>query len=220
VQRPIFLETTVVPDDWIKDVDVATKLGLLRRKRTWVILFLSEVLSEKGVYVAIDATRILQMKARNVQLIIAGDGNDLADAQAYVRRTMTKDVTFCGYVSGNTKRRLFQQADILCLPTMLNEGLPIAVVEAMCFGLPVVTRAAGGLKDLFEKTMFGGITESKDSVAIAEQIDRLIRDGDLYARVAWNNYIYCRNNCLASGGSARLRRIYNLISIPRRYGCS
>jgi glycosyltransferase involved in cell wall biosynthesis len=220
VQRPIFLETTVVPDSWIIDVDVATKLARRRGKRPCIILFLSEVLSEKGVYVAIEATRILQMKGHNVQLIIAGDGHDLASAQAYVRRSVMQDVTFCGYVSGHRKRRLFQQSDIFCLPTMLNEGLPIAVLEAMCFGLPVVTRAAGGLKDLFAKTMFGCITESKDATVIAEQLERLIRDDELYAKVAWNNYTYCKNNCLASGGSERLRRIYDFISIQRRYGCS
>src|SRR5215468_1881184 len=56
VKRPIFVETTVVPDDWTKDVDLEKKLKSLHRKSKWVILFLAEVLSKKGVFVAIEAT--------------------------------------------------------------------------------------------------------------------------------------------------------------------
>ena len=215
VQRPIFLETTVVADDWTKDVHLEKKLAALKGTKTWTILFLAEILREKGVFLAIEATRILQMKFRNVKLIIAGDGTNLVDAQMYVRNSMMEGVTFSGYVSGTEKRNVFEQSDIFCLPTMFDEGLPIAVVEAMCFGLPVVTRAAGGLKDLFERTVFGCMTESKDAVIIAEKVEQLICDTDLYARIAWNNYMYSRNHFLASSASERLRCIYELISDSR-----
>jgi len=213
VKRPIFVETTVVPDDWTKDVDLEKKLKSLHRKSKWVILFLAEVLSKKGVFVAIEATRILQKKYHNVELVIAGDGNDLAGAQEYVRRTMMENVTFSGYVSGNEKRNVFAQSDIFCLPTMLSEGLPVAVVEAMCFGLPVVTRAVGGLKDLSQRVSLGCITASKDAIVIAEKLETLICDSDLYASIARNNYIYSREHFPASTASKRLRCIYDSISI-------
>src|SRR5262245_24671474 len=78
IQRPVFLETTIVPDDWTKNVDLEKKLQALQQKSKWTILFLAEVIGDKGVYLAIDAIRILREKFSNVELIIAGDGMDLA----------------------------------------------------------------------------------------------------------------------------------------------
>jgi glycosyltransferase involved in cell wall biosynthesis len=211
IQRPVFLETTIVPDDWTKNVDLEKKLQALQQKSKWTILFLAEIIGDKGVYLAIDAIRILRGKFSNVELIIAGDGIDLACAQAYVRRTMVGGVIFTGYVSGLAKRKVLEESDIFCLPTLLSEGLPVAVVEAMCFGLPIVTRAVGGLKDLFEETNCGYITKSKDGAVIAELLAQLIGDRKQYARIARNNYLYSRNHFLASTAAQRLRCIYDTV---------
>jgi glycosyltransferase involved in cell wall biosynthesis len=157
VACPIFIETTVVRDECLVGFDLVEKLSLLPHKKNWKILFLAEIVRDKGIYEVLEATRLLQQRHSNIELIIAGDGPDLAGVKQRVRDTGMPGVIFMGYVLGPAKRQVFEDSDIYCLPTY-SEGLPTSVLEAMSYGLPVVTTAVGGLQDLFEKSSFGFLT--------------------------------------------------------------
>ncbi len=69
---------------------------------------------------------------------------------------------FLGHVSGAAKTQAFRAADIY-LFTSLAEGMPNSVLEAMAFGLPIVTRPVGGIRDFFEDGRMGYATDSLDS---------------------------------------------------------
>jgi glycosyltransferase involved in cell wall biosynthesis len=86
--------------------------------------------------------------------------------------------------------------------------MPNAVLEAMAFGLPVVTRSVGGMKDFFEDGKMGFITESRDPAVFAEFLARLGADSVLRTSMGRYNRAYARGRFAASVVAARLLEIY------------
>ena len=72
--------------------------------------------------------------------------------------------------------------DLLLHPA-LKEGLGLAVLEAMSVGVPVAASAAGGLVDIVDDGVSGVLVPPGDARAWAEAADRLMRDGELRARL-------------------------------------
>jgi glycosyltransferase involved in cell wall biosynthesis len=81
------------------------------------------------------------------------------------------------------------QADLFFFPSY-GEGMPIVVLEAMLYGLPVVSRPVGGLPDLIENDRTGYLVDSLDAEAFVEPILTLIRNKDLYRNISQYNHQY------------------------------
>lgn len=114
-----------------KNIDA---FGLEPRK---YILFLSRLVPEKGCHYLV---RAFQELDTSMKLVIAGGAGH---TEEYVRRLKNlaganDRIVFTGFVSGRTLRELFSQAYLYVLPSEI-EGLPISLLEALSFGLCVVT---------------------------------------------------------------------------------
>jgi glycosyltransferase involved in cell wall biosynthesis len=72
-----------------------------------------------------------------------------------------------------------QAFDIFALPSTGNEGVPQALMQAMACELPVVTTRAGAIPELAHDEKTALIVPTEDSDALAANIDRLLRDGEL-----------------------------------------
>jgi len=208
VTQKIYCDGMVVDDAALKNFDIRKVRADRKNCKKWRILFLARLLRDKGLYTTIEAFSLLQNKYPMFELIIAGDGEELENAKSLVDRRAISNVTFSGYVVGEEKTNLFKDAHICCFPTYYGEGLPTTVCESMAFGLPVVTRPVGGIADFFENEKHGFVTTSKEPQTIANLIERLFVDRQLYERISFCNYKYAQSNFLASSAARRLERIY------------
>lgn len=206
-KQKIYIETTSIDDELSRNVDVNKKIEIPSVNHAVTILFLSRIEKEKGIYQAIDAIDILFKKNVNILLIIAGDGSELDHCKEYVRRKSIENINFVGYVIGKQKQDVFLKADIYLFPTY-GEGCPITVLEAMAFGLPVVTRNVGGLRDFFEDGKHGFVTESKCPEVYAFLLEKLITNKSLRHEISLFNYKYAQENFLASDVTKRIETIY------------
>jgi glycosyltransferase involved in cell wall biosynthesis len=103
------------------------------------VLAAGRLTPEKGFADAIDACR-----AQGLPLVVAGDGPELAALRA---RAAGGDVVFTGRVSPDELARLRAEAAAAVVPSRYQEILPLAALEAMAAGLPVVASRAGGLSE-------------------------------------------------------------------------
>jgi len=174
------------------------------------ILFLSRLDDiEKGMYQTIDAFAIVRQNIHiPLELIIAGDGTLLNDIKCYVMQKQIPGVIFPGYIRGKQKAELFSQAFMYCLPTYYSEGLPISILEAMAFGLPVVTRYAGGIGDFFINGEHGFITDSVEPEQFADYLVTLLTDTVLYDKITTTNFHYAQKHFMASKIAQELEAIY------------
>ena len=200
INSPIFLETTKVDDDLIVNFNINKKNYTNRN-----ILFLSRIEKAKGIYEVINAIQLL--KQQNIKLIIAGTGNELTNVKQYVQNNNIANIEFIGFVSGTEIVKVFNNSLIYILPSY-SEGMPNSVLEAMVFGLPVITRPVGGLKDFFEDGKMGYITESKDPEVYAKLIRKLLDDTNEIKKIGKYNHEYAKNRFLASKVAKSLEQIY------------
>lgn len=155
------------------------------------ILFLARLEKSKGIFEAIDAFAILKNKYSNIIMTIAGDGFEYYNVFDYLNSKSLDNVTLTNFIEFNQKRDVFVSADIYLLPSY-SEGMPSSLIEAMAFGLPVVTRPVGGISDFFVNGINGYMTESLDPAVFATLIESIFFDPDKMRRMALNNYRYAK----------------------------
>ena len=103
-------------------------------------------------------------------LVVAGDGPD-----AERLRASAPEVRFTGRVGPGELDELRAGAALALVPSRYQEILPLAALEAMAAGLPVVASRAGGLAELVPEP---GLHPPGDAEAMAERIRSLWRDDD------------------------------------------
>jgi len=211
LKQPIYMETTAIDDTLIRGIDIQSILRNRIEDGKRRILFLARIIKEKGIYETIEAFSLLQRKHLNYELLIAGEGPELRAVKDYLRKKIIPNVEFAPYVKGEDKKRVFLRSHIYCFPSYYSEGLPISLLEAMAFGLPIIATSAGGIKDFFEEGKHGFIVDSKDLSGLASRMEKILSDRELYEKISFYNYDYARKNFMASKAAGRLEEIYKEI---------
>jgi glycosyltransferase involved in cell wall biosynthesis len=217
VAPPTFIETTVVDDAvFARDADPGVaSTGLRVAGAPCRILYLGRLDTGKGLPEAIEAFARLQQRWPLVSLTVAGEGPERQAAEQDVSNWGLHNVRFLGHVSGAAKAQAFQESDIY-LFTSLAEGMPNSVLEAMAFGLPIVTRPVGGIRDFFEDGRMGYATDSLDPGDYTERLGRLVSDPALCQSMGQYNREYARRRFSASMVAARLQAIYTQVMARTR----
>ena len=139
ISTKIVRETTHVANELLAGYDNR------RDDNNRTVLFMSRVQKDKGIYRVIEIHLALQQLNPEYKLIIAGDGDHLQEVKSYINKNQIPNVIFSGYVRGQEKSILLKRSGLFILASE-SEGMPIAVLEAMAFGLPVVNDSCGWLK--------------------------------------------------------------------------
>ena len=113
------------------------------------LLFLGRLCASKGLYDLLPALAELRRKHTSLTLVCCGDGEIDAAVKCAKRLGIADSVTFFNWVEGEQKRQLLLESAIYVLPSY-KEGLPMAVLEAMAAGMPVVSTTVGGIPDAIE----------------------------------------------------------------------
>jgi L-malate glycosyltransferase len=134
---------------------------------------------------AVQAFALVLRDFPEATLTMAGqDRGRLAAVQALCDSSGIEDrVRFPGFLDDEGKRREFADHDIF-LNTNRIDNMPVSVVEACAFGLPVVATAVGGLPDLLEDERTGMLVAPDDPAAMAASVVRLLRDAGLAERLS------------------------------------
>ncbi|MFT5735782.1 MAG: glycosyltransferase involved in cell wall biosynthesis [Maribacter sp.] len=199
----IALETTAVDNDLLKNYrhNQRPRIGDGFR-----ILFLSRLLKEKGVYETIEAFRNISKDYSSVQLTIAGDGAEFEALKQFIKND--DNILMTGNVSGKEKINVFSTSDIYCLPSYYGEGLPTTVLEAMAFGIPVITTRAGGLKTFFQENKMGYFVEYKNPKGLEQKLRMLISNPEDAYKIGKFNHQFAMKNVM---GDKVAKKIYGHI---------
>ncbi|KAF0236785.1 MAG: group 1 glycosyl [Prolixibacteraceae bacterium] len=145
------------------------------------ILFLSNLIESKGVFVLLAACSILLQKGITFKCdFVGGEGDINADQfQTKVRLLrLTNHVRYFGLKYGEEKNRAFCEADIFALPTS-EDCFPLVLLEAMQNGLPIVSTFEGGIKDIVEDNVTGYLVQQKNVQSLAAKLELLIQNSEL-----------------------------------------
>jgi glycosyltransferase involved in cell wall biosynthesis len=210
--KEIHIATTVIEDIWLKDFNLDDKLTATETKsKQFCVLFVSRIIKEKGIFELLDGFKLVNQKYPDSKLVIVGDGKEFDHMKQYTIANSINNVDYTGFLSGVEKYNKFREADMLILPSY-TEGMPTVIVEAMAFGLPVVASKVGGIPDLIKNDEFGYLLNEITALDIAQNIEKLIIDKVQLQKISKHNYLYAKENLVASRLVKKLEDIYqNLI---------
>lgn len=150
-----------------------------------ILLFSGTVCEAKGYKDLIRAFSKVAAKHTDWKLVLAGNG-EIAQAHGLAEELGVADkVVIPGWVRGEDKDRLFSCAGAFCLPSYA-EGLPMAVLEAFAYGLPVITTPVGAIPDIADNGQNVLLFDCGDVDELANSIEKVISDRVLRERLADN----------------------------------
>jgi glycosyltransferase involved in cell wall biosynthesis len=144
----------------------------------------------KGHEVLIEAAALLRREGIDLRVVLVGDGVLRRRLEARVARAGLGDVvTLRGALPHQEIPAVLAGATALVLPSVTArdgqmEGIPVALMEAMAAGVPVVASRLSGIPELVRDGETGLLVPERDPVALASAMDRLARDPVLAARLA------------------------------------
>jgi glycosyltransferase involved in cell wall biosynthesis len=151
------------------------------------ILFAGRLIREKGIFDLLEAFAAMRTR-EGAHLTIAGEGPELAALRARAVELGVADaVTTTGHLGEDDLACLYLKADIFVLPTYFGEGLPTVLLEAMGYGLPIVTTRLRGAADHLVGGENAVFVEPRDPRALASVLDGMLADADVRAAMADRN---------------------------------
>lgn len=208
--RKFYFETSIADDTYIEPDYIDKRLAEINGRNKINLLFISRIVKNKGLYLAISVFQKLKSYFQNedIRLLIAGDGDLLSEIQEYVKLNKIEDIEFLGHVKNKVKDQVFRSSHLLLFPSF-SEGLPNCIMESCLYGLPVVSREVGGIGDWIINGHNGYITDSKLAEEFAEKIKEIITDIEMFKMIARNNHNMATKNFVPVVVKNRILNIYS-----------
>ena len=108
-----------------------------------IVLYVGRVAAEKDVDLLPEVMRRLQVRQKNVTLVVTGDG----PALPALRSEAPEGTVFTGFLRGEELAQAYASSDLFLTPSS-TETFGNVVLEAMASGLPVIAADAGGFKNI------------------------------------------------------------------------
>ena len=143
------------------------------------LLFLSNLIESKGIFILLESLKILKDKHINFHCNLVGGEGDITNYSLMLKLeelNLNNEVSFLGKKYGHNKNSIYKKSDIFVFPTFYqNECFPLVILEAMMFGLPVISTNEGGIPDIVKDHETGYVVEKKSSMQLAQKIEYLIQ---------------------------------------------
>lgn len=149
------------------------------------ILFLSNLIESKGVYILLEALNILKNKNTNFEAIFVGGEGDILseDFNKKIKNLdLQNEVKYLGKKYSKEKENIYLNSDIFVFPTFY-ETFGLVLIEAMQYSLPVISCPEGGIPDIVEDGINGILVPQKNIEELANAIEKLIYDSELRTKM-------------------------------------
>ena len=145
-------------------VDLDFFTAEFRRKRSFTVLFVGQLVRQKGIHYLLEAWRRLSLPTSALRVVGRGDG-----AGGFVREYKDR-VTFLGGMDWQSLRAEYQQADLICLPS-LSDGFGLVVLEALACGTPVLLTESCGAADVVREGENGFLVPAADLQSLMTKLE-------------------------------------------------
>lgn len=181
----------IAPNSKVSVINNAVKIPDITEKeenKIPTLLFLGALIKRKGVEDLFEAINKIKMCGSNhIKVLIAGSGVEENALKEYVIKHSLQDmVEFLGWVNNEQKIRLLLKSDVLVLPSY-NEGLPIAILEALSYGLPVISTNVGSIAEAVVDDYNGYLFTPGAVEQLGTYIKKIVQDRNLLSELSYNS---------------------------------
>lgn len=149
----------------------------------FTLLFLGLLGKNKGIYDLLECIRDHKVEFQGKLKLYIGGNGEIEHVKQLIKEYGIADITiFEGWVSGDKKIELLNKSDAYILPSY-KEGLPISILEAMSYGMPIISTPVGGIPEIVSTGENGYLVEPGNKEDIYKAIISLLNDSDLRNRM-------------------------------------
>jgi len=148
------------------------------------VLQVSRFIEKKGIDITIGALKLILDSGIDAHLRLVGDGPDLQNLVELTKALNLQDkVEFCGFLNGIDLEKEYLNADIFCHPSRETEsgdreGIPNSIIEALSYGLPVVSTKHSGIPELITNKENGILVDEASPQSICDEFVKLVSDSE------------------------------------------
>lgn len=196
--RKIFIESNIIDSSKIEVIHNPCQIRLPNSTPsdevniTKNILFAGTLNQRKGYADLIEAFGRIASKVQDWRVIFAGNGEIDVAKMIGEKFNVSDQLVFLGWINGKDKYRVFSEADIFCLPSYA-EGLPMALLDAISFGLPIITTPVGGILDIVQNEVNALIFEPGNINELEKNLITLMANRDLRQELGKNSLEIAKN---------------------------
>lgn len=149
----------------------------------FTLLFLGLLGRNKGIYDLLECIRDHKVEFQGKLKLYIGGNGEIEHVKQLIKEYGIADIIiFEGWVSGDKKIELLNKSDAYILPSY-KEGLPISILEAMSYGMPIISTPVGGIPEIVSNGENGYLVEPGNKEDIYKAIISLLNDSDLRNRM-------------------------------------
>lgn len=150
-----------------KDLLLREKLGI--KEDEFVYIFTGRMVEEKGIYELVKAFNLLKQEIDNIKLVIIGSkiyGEENKDEfyRKLKNESASDNVVFTGSVMAKNVAKYLNMADVVVIPTKIEEAFGVVALEAMATQKPIIATKSGGMVEVL----------NEDSSIIIEKDEKMI----------------------------------------------
>lgn len=143
------------------------------------LMYMGEISNRKGAFDLLKAISNNKIYFKDKLLLRMGGNEVDGNIKSYIKEHNLEDfVSYEGWISGQKKIDCLTWEDVYILPSY-NEGLPIAILEAMSYSHPVISTPVGGIPEVVENGVNGILVQPGNTQEIADAIKRYIEQPEI-----------------------------------------
>ncbi|MBE5875888.1 MAG: glycosyltransferase family 4 protein [Lachnospiraceae bacterium] len=185
----------------------------INRNSNNIVLFLGELGKRKGCYdIPAVAERVVK-KVPDVKFLLCGAGSEedeKAIKKLFEDNGTINHIVFPGWVRGVQKDEVLREADVFFLPSY-NEGMPMSVLDAMGYGLPIVSTNVGGIPKIVHDGKNGTCCEAGDVEGFSRGIIALLTDDDRRVNSAKESISIVKKGYSLEAHLELLEKVYEIL---------
>lgn len=156
------------------------------------LLFVAQLAERKGAPFLVEACRVLAGRGVKFRCVIIGGGAQKEHLTQLVEQYgLQNSVELKGAMFQEQVREYLERADVFVLPCIIAsngdmDGVPVSLMEAMAMEVPVISTYVSGIPELVQNEHSGLLVPEKDSMALADALQRLLTDKVLRLKLGKN----------------------------------
>ncbi len=176
------IDTTLFSPNTLSGEKIRDQLGVAPGQ--FVILCAGRLIKEKGIHLLLQSLSDILSLIPETRLVILGEGSYEKSLKRLAKKLgIDKPVQFIGHVDYQALPAYYNAADVLVMPTIRYEGLPLTLLEAMGCGVPVIASNLGGIGDVLKHDEEGLLFQMDDCKMMVDHIVYLHRHKDLLKKM-------------------------------------
>lgn len=171
--KAYFISIGVVPDKVyvLNNIVSPPEIKIMKRNDDKLhLLYMGEISNRKGVFDLLNAISENKDYFKDNLLLKIGGNEVDGDIKGFIKeKGLGSFVSYEGWIAGEYKNKCLNWEDVYILPSY-NEGLPIAILEAMSYSHPIISTPVGGIPEIIENYKNGILVQPGNLKEIAESI--------------------------------------------------